>query len=117
MKVQARDCTDPADAIDFLGASLSTGSSFDASTISHPDADLKLDDALPLMADVALRPAFSPTELDRLQERLTTLLQTRDNAAGLAAVAFSGWCSGRGTGMARRRWATTPRTAKCPSRI
>ena len=50
----------------------------------------KLDDALPLMADVALRPTFSQTELDRLRkERLTSLLQTRDNPAGLAAAGFS----------------------------
>ena len=43
----------------------------------------KLAEALPLMADVALRPTFPAAELDRLRkERLTGLLQARDNAGG-----------------------------------
>jgi len=79
-----------ADAVDFLGASLSTGSSFDSSSIRLHTPVSKLDDALPLMADVALRPTFPAGELERLRkERLTSLLQTRDNPSGLAAAAFS----------------------------
>jgi zinc protease len=85
-----RNALDLADAIDFLGASLSTGSSFDASTVRLQAPVSKLDEALPLMADVVLRPSFSQTELERLRkERLTSLLQTRDNPSGLASAAFS----------------------------
>jgi zinc protease len=85
-----RSALELADAIDFLGASLSTGSSFDASTVRLETLVSKVDEALPLMADVVLRPAFSQTELERLrQERLTSLLQMRDNPAGLASAAFS----------------------------
>jgi zinc protease len=85
-----RSALELADAIDFLGASLSTGSSFDASTVRLQTPVSKLDEALALMADVALRPAFSATEIERLRkERLTTLLQTRDDPASLASVAFS----------------------------
>ena len=85
-----RSALELADAIDFLGASLSTGSSFDASTIRLHTPVSKLDDALPLLADVALRPSFPQTELDRLRkERLTSLLQTRDNPAALASAAFA----------------------------
>ena len=41
------------------------------------------------MADVALRPTFPAAELERLrQERLTALLQTRDDPAGVATPAF-----------------------------
>ena len=41
------------------------------------------------MADVVLRPTFPATELDRLRkERLTSLLQARDNVAALVQLAF-----------------------------
>jgi predicted Zn-dependent peptidase len=85
-----RNALDLADAIDFLGASLSTGSGFDASTIRLATPVSKMDDALPLMADVALRPTFSTTELERLRkERLTSLLQARDDPSSLASAAFA----------------------------
>ena len=42
------------------------------------------------MADVALRPTFPKDELERLrQQRLTSLLQARDDPATIAALAFS----------------------------
>ena len=42
------------------------------------------------MADVALRPTFPQAELDRLrQERLTALIQARDDAAQVAPMAFA----------------------------
>jgi zinc protease len=86
----ARTALELADAIDFLGASLGTGSSFDASTVRLQSPVSKLDEALQLMADVTLRPTFSQTELERLRkERLTSLLQTRDNPAGLASAGFA----------------------------
>jgi zinc protease len=45
---------------------------------------------LPLMADVALRPTFPMEELERLrQERLTAILQARDDPATINAVAFA----------------------------
>lgn len=79
-----------ADAIEFLGASLTTAASFDASFVRLHTMTSKLDQALPLLADVALRPTFPETELDRLrQERLTTLLQARDNPTAIAAYGFS----------------------------
>jgi len=85
-----RNALDLADAVEYLGASLTTASSFDSSAIRLQTPVSKLDDALPLMADVALRPTFSQTELDRLRkERLTGLLQTRDNPAGLASAGFA----------------------------
>ena len=85
-----RSSLDLADSIDFLGASLSTGSSFDASTVNLHTLVSKLDDALPIMADVALRPTFSAQEVERLRkERQVSLLQTRDNAPALASAAFN----------------------------
>jgi zinc protease len=85
----SRSALDLADAIEFLGANLSTASSFDASSVRMSVPVSKLSDALPLMADVALRPSFPVSELDRLRkERLTGLLQARDNPAALIQLAF-----------------------------
>ena len=84
-----RSSLDLADAIEFLGANLSTASSFDSSAIRMSVPVAKLAEALPLMADVALRPSFPAAELDRLRkERLTGLLQARDNAGALVQLAF-----------------------------
>jgi predicted Zn-dependent peptidase len=81
---------DLADAIEFLGASLTTSSGFDASSVRLHTMASKLDQALPILADVALRPTFPQNELDRLRkERLTTLLQARDNPASVAASGFA----------------------------
>src|SRR5687767_4328414 len=85
----SRSALELADALEFLGASLSTTSSFDYSAIRMSVPVSKLGEALPLMADVALRPTFPASELDRLRkERLTALLQARDNPGSLIQIAF-----------------------------
>jgi predicted Zn-dependent peptidase len=85
----SRSSLDLADAIEFLGANLSTTSSFDSSAIRMSVPVAKLAEALPLMADVALRPTFPATDLERLRkERLTGLLQARDNVGALVQLAF-----------------------------
>ncbi len=79
-----------ADDVEFLGADLGTSSSFDASAVRLNVPSARLAAALPIMADVALRPSFPQAELDRLrQERLTALLQARDDAAQVAPMAFA----------------------------
>ena len=84
-----RSALDLADALEFLGANLSTTSSFDYSAVRMSVPVSKLADALPLMADVSLRPTFPEAELDRLRkERLTNLLQARDNPGALIGIAF-----------------------------
>ena len=86
----SRDALALADAAEFLGASLTTSASFDASNVRLHVPVARIDDALPLIADVALRPTFPTSELDRLRkERLTSLLQTRDNPSALASAAFA----------------------------
>lgn len=85
-----RDALALADAVDFLGASLDVRSGLDDSAVSLGVPVARLAQALPLMADVALRPAFAPAELERLrQQALTGLLQVRDNPAALASRAFA----------------------------
>jgi predicted Zn-dependent peptidase len=85
-----RTALEIADAVDFLGADLETTSSFDASAVRLNVPVAKLADALPLMADVALRPTFAPSELDRLrQEQITAILQSRDDPAAVVPQAFA----------------------------
>ncbi len=86
----SRGALDIADAAEFLGANLTTSSSFDASAVRLNVPARRLAEALPLMADVALRPTFPIAELDRLrQERLTAILQARDDASAVVGPAFS----------------------------
>jgi predicted Zn-dependent peptidase len=85
-----RSALEIADAVDFLGADLETTSSSDASAVRLNVPVARLKDALPIMADVALRPTFPDADLDRLrQQRLTALLQARSDAAALAPLAFA----------------------------
>jgi predicted Zn-dependent peptidase len=85
-----RGALDLADAIEFLGASLTTSSSMDSSSVRLHTPVSKLDAALPIFADVVLRPTFPAEEIDRLrQQRLTSLLQMRDNPSALATAAFA----------------------------
>lgn len=101
----SRDALALADAIDFLGASVGTGAGFDASSVSLYTPVARLADALDLMADVAIRPAFADKELARLRtERLTSLMQIRDNPPAIGATAFPRLIYGAthryGTGLA-----------------
>jgi predicted Zn-dependent peptidase len=85
-----RSALEIADAIEFVGASLTTNSSFDASAIRLNVPVERLGDALPIMADVALRPTFPEDELNRLrQERITALIQARDEPESIAPLAFA----------------------------
>ena len=86
----ARSALQIADEMEFLGASLGTTSSFDASAIRLNVPVRQLRPALALMADVALRPTFPAAEVERLrQERLTALLQAKDDASSVAPLAFA----------------------------
>ena len=78
-----------ADAVEFLGAQLATNSTFDYSAVRLSVTVARLNEALPLMADVVQRPTFPGAELERLRkERLTRLLQARDDPAAIMEIAF-----------------------------
>ena len=86
----ARSALEIADAVEFLGASLATTSSFDSSAVRLNVPVERLRDGLAVLADVTLRPTFPDMELERLrQERLTALLQARDDPASIAPMAFA----------------------------
>jgi zinc protease len=85
-----RSALEIADEVEFLGAELAAGSSFDSSSVSLGVPVARLGPALAVMADVALRPTFPDDELERVRkERLTSLLQARDDAAAVAPMAFA----------------------------
>jgi predicted Zn-dependent peptidase len=85
-----RSALEVADEIEFLGADLTTSSSFDASAVRLGVPVARFGPALAVMADVALRPTFPDAELERVrQERLTDLIQARDDAASVAPMAFA----------------------------
>ncbi len=78
-----------ADEIDFLGAELSIGVGAHETTVALHSPRSRLEDALRLMADVTLRPDFPSEELERKRrERLTTLVQWRDEPRNIASVLF-----------------------------
>jgi predicted Zn-dependent peptidase len=86
----SRNALEFADAIDFLGAEISATSGFSITGISLHTPLTKLDSALVLLADVTRRPLFPAGELERLRkERLTSLIEWRDEPTALASVLFN----------------------------
>ena len=85
-----RDALQLADALDLLGASLSTGSSTDAAQINLYVLRQNFPAAVRIMADVVTRPDFPEREVNRLRdERLTALARARDEATTIANNAFA----------------------------
>jgi predicted Zn-dependent peptidase len=92
-----RSALEIADAVDYLGADLGAATTSDLSAVRLHVPVGRLADALPIMADVALRPTFPKDELDRQrQQRLTSLLQGRDDPPTISSVAFSRILYGKG---------------------
>jgi predicted Zn-dependent peptidase len=86
----SRTALEVADAVDYLGADLGAATTSDLTAVRLHVPVARLADALPIMADIALRPTFPQSDLDRLRkERLTSLLQARDNVADISSVAFA----------------------------
>ncbi|WP_412069523.1 M16 family metallopeptidase [Rubrivirga sp. IMCC43871] len=79
-----------ADAIDFLGIDLGVGAGLHSLSVRLHTPLSKLDAALALMADVALRPTFPEADIERVRtSRLTALAQRRDEARSIAGVALA----------------------------
>jgi predicted Zn-dependent peptidase len=85
-----RDALAIADAFDLLGAELRTSCGWDAALVRLHVPVARLPVALPVFAEVALRPAFRPKDLERLRrEALTELLQARDEPDEIAGYALA----------------------------
>jgi predicted Zn-dependent peptidase len=93
----SRSALEIADAVDYLGADISAGSASDSTAVRLHVPVARLAEALPIMADVALRPTFPKDELERQrQQRLTSIIQARDDPGTIAAAGFSRLLYGRG---------------------
>jgi zinc protease len=85
-----RDALQISEELEAIGASLSVGSSFDGSFVGLSTLTKSLDKALELYADVIVHPTFPEKEFDRLRnQRLTALVQQRDQPTTIANNAFS----------------------------
>jgi predicted Zn-dependent peptidase len=86
----SRTSLEIADAVDFLGADLNATAGADSSAVRLHVPVARLADALAIMGDIVERPTFPNDEIERLrQQRLTSLLQGRDDPPTIAAVTFS----------------------------
>lgn len=84
-----RDAFALAAELEYLGATLSTGASWDAFTIGLNAPARTFPAALDLMADVVLRPAFAAADVARQRDlRLAAILQGRDRPEAVAQVVF-----------------------------
>jgi predicted Zn-dependent peptidase len=86
----SRSALEIADAVDFLGADLVANAGSDGSAVRLHVPVAHLAEALPIMADVALRPTFPNDELMRLRaQRLTTVIQARDDPETIGQLAYA----------------------------
>ena len=83
-----KDALALADAIERLGARIETSVDWGSAYVHLHVPSARLEPALALLADVALRPAFPAAEWERLRERRRTdFLQARDDPQRLARMA------------------------------
>ena len=85
-----RNALQIADQVAQLGASLTTGSSMDATTASVRSLTKNFGPTLDILADVVLHPSFPAEEIERQRaSRLAGLVQQRDNPAQVAALVLA----------------------------
>jgi zinc protease len=93
-----RDAIRLAEDLGLLGASLGTGTDWDASYISADMLSRNFQPALEIFAEVARRPTLPPSSLERVRsERLMEILQQREEPAAIAGKRFSNLLYGGGT--------------------
>ncbi len=87
---RTRSALQIADAVDLLGASLSSTAGYDASSVRLSVLSPRLSEALDILADVVADPTFPPAELERIKkERLGRVIQRSDQPGALADDAFA----------------------------
>ena len=93
-----RDAIRLAEDLGLLGASLATGTDWDASYVSIDVLSRTFDPTLEIFTDVVRRPMLPEPALERLRsERMMELLQQREEPAAIAGKRFSNLLYGSGT--------------------
>jgi zinc protease len=78
-----------SEEVDFLGANLGSGSSWEASTLGVSGLRRNLDKALAIWADVLLNPKFDDKEFARVKDNLlVTLARRKDSPPAVARLAY-----------------------------
>lgn len=94
----ARDAIRVAEDLGLLGASIATGTDWDASYASVDVLSKSFDATIQIFADVIRRPMLPPPALERVRsERMMELLQQREEPAAIAGKRFSNLLYGSGT--------------------
>ncbi len=84
---RTRSAQQIAEAIDFVGGTLSAGAGNDSTSVTVTVVKKDLATGLDLLADVVLRPAFAAEELDRRRQQLLSSLQVQYADADYLATA------------------------------
>lgn len=85
-----RTAIEIADAVDLLGASMSSTAGYDASQLRLSVLRSRFPEALGILADVVMHPTFPESDLQRLRrDRLSRVIQRSDIPAALADDAFA----------------------------
>jgi zinc protease len=92
-----RDAMKLAEDVGLIGAALGTGADWDASYVSVDVLSRNIDPAAAILADVVRRPMLPADGLERVRtERLTDLVQQRDEAGMIAGKRFANLLYGKG---------------------
>ena len=74
-----------AEALDFLGTSLSVDAGYDSTTVGLTTLTKNLDASFAILADVLLTPTFAPEEFERIRAEIEGGLQSREEDPGWVA--------------------------------
>lgn len=92
---KARNATEIAEEVDFLGATISSGCDYDATYVSSYSLKKYFENVFDIIADVILDPQFEEDEIGRLREqRLNSLLSMMDEGDYLADKIFKKYIYG-----------------------
>jgi zinc protease len=84
-----RNIVQIAERLEFLGSSLSVQAGVDATYVSIVSLTRCAEESIELLSDVVINPEFPASEFERVRDRhLTTILQRKDRAGTIAALAF-----------------------------
>jgi zinc protease len=87
---KTRPAVEIAEAIDFVGGSLSTSADRDAVYISSSLLVRHFDVALDLMSDILINPVFDEAEIERQRKKtLNEIVQSRENPSSVCKNAFN----------------------------